>query len=75
MFVLSEGETNEKKKSNPNNNMIYKELLEVKGEISTLNEGYIWLKKQMKSVSDRQWFIVVGIIIAVLIQIWFSLKG
>ena len=75
MFVLSEEEGNKKKKNNPNNNMIYKELLEIKSDISGLKEGYGWLKKRMKSVSDRQWFIVVGIIIAILIQIWFSLKS
>jgi len=59
------------KKDNPNLSMIYDELLEIKLKVESNTVSIEWLKKLYQTISSRQWYIVAGIIISILLQLVF----
>jgi len=66
----------EKKKDNPSLSMIYSELLDIKAQVSSNSEAIDFLTNLFNTLSTRQWYIVTGIIVTVLLQIlFFYLSG
>jgi len=61
----------EKKKDNPSLSLIYSELLDIKAQVSSNSEAIDFLTNLFNTLSTRQWFIVTGIIVTVLLQILF----
>jgi hypothetical protein len=56
---------------NPSLPMVYQEVVKLKEHVT---ENYInikWLTKLYETLSRRQWYIVTGIIISILLQILF----
>jgi len=65
-----------KKKDNPSLSMIYSELLDIKAQVSSNSEAIDFLTNLFNTLSTRQWYIVTGIIVTVLLQIlFFYLSG
>jgi len=64
-----------KDKQNPSLSMVYQELIELKQHVTENHTDIKWLKNIYKSLSDRQWALVTGVILIILLQIAFYLAG
>lgn len=64
-----------KDKNNPSLSMVYEELLELKQHVAENHNDINWLKDIYKTLSNRQWYIVSGIIISILIELILLFRG
>jgi len=61
--------------NNPSLLMIYQKITELEKHIAQNNTDIEWLKKIYESLSNRQWVIVTGIIITILIELVLLFRG
>lgn len=61
--------------NNPSLSMIYKKIAELEVHVAENHTDIKWLKDIYKSLSNRQWALVTGVIIVILLQILFFVAG
>ena len=72
---MPEPEREKQDLDNPSLQMIYQKLTELEIHVTQNHIDIEWLKKIYESLSNRQWIIVTGIIITILIQLVLLSKG
>lgn len=60
---------------NPSLQMIYQKIMELEKHVAENHNDIKWLKEIYESLSNRQWIIVTGIIITILIELALLFKG